>query len=377
MARKPTLRERNGYWVSYVNGKATYYGKISETPRTIALKRFKGRSEDDKESTTTTLTVDDLAQRFLSWLKTNRSEKTHEERERHVRRFVDANGGVSADSIDGSSLESFTASLRSYAPDYVHKHVVSIGAMFRWASRKGLTTNGTPFVSVEPIRRPLKPLMEAELMTPAEASALLAFADADLSTMGTGRGSRRREPNEYRQGDANPWRGFGDLLRTFYATGARTSELLNARVSDFQRTTRTIVLGSHKRVHTLKTPVPRTITLNDTAYDIVARRCEDANSRDVFIFVQPRNGRPWDRYSVAERFRAIRERACVRDTLTVYSFRHLWISEAMMAGVDVMLIAKMAGTSVRMIETVYGHWRTQSFADAQSRLDASRNVHRS
>ncbi len=165
-------------------------------------------------------------------------------------------------------------------------------------------------------------------------------------------------------------------MRTFHATGARTSELLNARVSDFQRSTRTIVLGSHKRAHTLKAPVPRTITLNDMAYDIVARRCE-GRPRDAYIFVQPRNGRPWDRYSVAERFRAIRERSGVRDTLTVYSFRHLWISEAMMIGVDVMLIAKMAGTSVRMIETVYGHWRTQSFADAQSRLDASRSVNRS
>jgi hypothetical protein len=177
MARKPTLRERNGYWVSYANGKSTYYGKVSETPRTIALKRFKGRSEGDDETTapTTTFTVADLAQRFLAWLKTNRSDKTHEERSRHVGRFLIANVGVSADSIDGSSLEAFTASLRQagHAPDYVHKHAVSIGAMFRWGARKGLTSNGAPFVSVEPIRRPLKPLTESELMTPAEASALL------------------------------------------------------------------------------------------------------------------------------------------------------------------------------------------------------------
>jgi integrase len=286
---------------------------------------------------------------------------------------VDAYGGVSADSINGSHLEGFTASLRQagHAPDYVHKHVISIGAMFRWGARKALVANGTPFASVDPIRRPLHPLTEADLMTPHEASALLAFADADLSTVGTGRGSRRREPHEYRQGDANPWRGFGDLLRTFYATGARTSELLNAKIADFQPTTRSIVLGSHKRVHTMRDPIPRTITLNDDAYAIVARRCE-GRPRDAYIFTQPRNGRPWDRFSVYERFRAIRERAGVRDTLTIYSFRHLWISEALMAGVDVMLIAKMAGTSVRMIETVYGHWRTQSFTEAMARLDAAR-----
>ena len=33
-----------------------------------------------------------------------------------------------------------------------------------------------------------------------------------------------------------------------------------------------------------------------------------------------------------------------------YGFRHLWISEMLMAGVDVLLVARMAGTSVAMIE---------------------------
>jgi hypothetical protein len=35
-------------------------------------------------------------------------------------------------------------------------------------------------------------------------------------------------------------------------------------------------------------------------------------------------------------------------------------------------VARMAGTSVKMIETVYGHFRVQSFNDAQARLDRER-----
>jgi integrase len=85
-----------------------------------------------------------------------------------------------------------------------------------------------------------------------------------------------------------------------------------------------------------------------------------------------RTGTASDRRKIAQRFATVRRSAGVRETITIYSFRHLWISEALMAGVDVMLIARMAGTSVRMIETVYGHWRTQSFTDAQARLDAAR-----
>ena len=55
----------------------------------------------------------------------------------------------------------------------------------------------------------------------------------------------------------------------------------------------------------------------------------------------------------------------------IYSL-HLWISEMLMAGVDVLLVARMAGTSVAMIERVYGHFRNQSYQDAQAKLDGQR-----
>jgi hypothetical protein len=47
----------------------------------------------------------------------------------------------------------------------------------------------------------------------------------------------------------------------------------------------------------------------------------------------------------------------VRPTITINSFRHLWIGEMLMAGVDVLLVTRTAGTSVAMIERVYGHFR--------------------
>ncbi len=48
-----------------------------------------------------------------------------------------------------------------------------------------------------------------------------------------------------------------------------------------------------------------------------------------------------------------------------------------MAGVDVLLVARMAGTSVAMIERVYGRFRGVSLADALARLDAARGGSRS
>ena len=44
----------------------------------------------------------------------------------------------------------------------------------------------------------------------------------------------------------------------------------------------------------------------------------------------------------------------------------------LMAGVDVLLVARMAGTSVAMIERVYGHFPNQSYQEAQARFDRER-----
>jgi hypothetical protein len=44
----------------------------------------------------------------------------------------------------------------------------------------------------------------------------------------------------------------------------------------------------------------------------------------------------------------------------------------LVAGVDVLPVARMAGTSVAMIERVYGHFRNQSYQEAQARLDRER-----
>ena len=79
-----------------------------------------------------------------------------------------------------------------------------------------------------------------------------------------------------------------------------------------------------------------------------------------------------------ERFNRVKEVAAkeglgrVRDEVTVYSFRDLWISESLMAGNDIATVARMAGTSVAMVERVYGHFRNQHLQDAQARVDALR-----
>jgi integrase len=121
----------------------------------------------------------------------------------------------------------------------------------------------------------------------------------------------------------------------------------------------------------------RHINLNDAALDILGRLCKGRDP-DEFIFQRPW-GKPWTKKTLNIRLHSVRRIAValgtkVREDVTVYDFRHLWISEALMASVDVMTVAKMAGTSVRMIETVYGHFRTDHYAEAQRMLEEKRQA---
>jgi hypothetical protein len=53
----------------------------------------------------------------------------------------------------------------------------------------------------------------------------------------------------------------------------------------------------------------------------------------------------------------------------MYTLRHVAISELIMGGMDSFIVARLAGTSVAMIEKHYGHLRHK---DTRLKLDAVR-----
>jgi integrase len=293
----------------------------------------------------TSPTVAGLAALFLAWVDSHRESRTHKERARHLSRFGAAHGGDDAGDVRPTHLDSFRDSLRvaGFAPEYVRKHEVSVRACFAWGVKHGHLPPGfAPFVTVEATCVPKNPLLESDLPTDAEVKAILAHAKG----------------------------GMKDILVVYHATGARTHELIEARCGDYQPGARQLVLGKHKRSKTLRNPIPRTITLNATANAILARRCE-GRATEAPLFAN-RVGCASSGWEIARRFVTVRKHADIRPEITIYSFRHLWISEALMAGLDALLVARMAGTSVKMIETTYGHFKASTFQDAQARLDAAR-----
>ena len=140
------------------------------------------------------------------------------------------------------------------------------------------------------------------------------------------------------------------MLRCYHGTGARTYELCDLQVGDFQPRSRQVVLAKHKTFYSMAKPRARQISLTDGAYAVLERLCH-GRGREEPVFWRHNVGKPWTPHEVAERFLKVRRLAGVRDSLTVYSLRHLFISQLLQAGVDVFRIAKMSGNSVDVIES--------------------------
>lgn len=388
MARLPKLRKKNGYWMTKAGGTETYFGKVAIVSHTDARRLFLDHLKavaERKEPGRTPVTVEVVCDLHLDWLKNNRSQDLYKQRQYLLSKWCDhpARPGredvllgelpavqVNADHLLGWKQALYEAGLKDVT---VGHGLGAVKSCWYWAARHGhLPDSHKPFQTVEKIKLPANAVREEDLLTPKERDLLFKRADADLGKIKDAKSGkyRKRRRREYRHGADNPYRGFADLLRCYYHTGARTSELADALVEDFQVRTRKLVLKKHKRSHTMRVAETRVITLNDAVFAILQRHSE-GKSPEATIFAQ-NNGSPWNKDLIDERFRKIRELAGVRTHITIYDFRHLWVSEALMAGVDVFTVAKMAGTSVQMIEKTYGHLRGGHLEEAQRALDRAR-----
>jgi len=104
---------------------------------------------------------------------------------------------------------------------------------------------------------------------------------------------------------------------------------MNASVGDFQPSSRTVVLGKHKQSRTLREPIPRTIMLSPIALSIIKSRCEGRDGSEALFIRDTGERLRWTSEAITQRFQRIRAKAGVRPHITIYSFRHLWISEAL------------------------------------------------
>lgn len=137
---------------------------------------------------------------------------------------------------------------------------------------------------------------------------------------------------------------FGDLVGSGLLTGARYGEIIKARVEDLDVRHGSIRLDG-------KTGA-RDCYLGDEALAHFRRLAK--NKLPGALLHIKEDGTRWKKsHQMRPMNDAVRKAKLPRDTV-FYSLRHTHISRALLAGVNVQVVAENTGTSVRMIEKHYG-----------------------
>ena len=135
------------------------------------------------------------------------------------------------------------------------------------------------------------------------------------------------------------------LVHAGLLTGARFGELAALRVRDLDEAHGSIEIRDGKTGR-------RTVYLSDEAVRFFVACAKDKTPAALLL---PRaDGMPWGTNHYQKGFDAAVAAAGLDPDATFYALRHTHISLALLAGVNIQVLAENCGTSVRMIEKHYG-----------------------
>lgn len=164
------------------------------------------------------------------------------------------------------------------------------------------------------------------------------------------RGSRK---DRYRKEDLAPepdaWSLlFLDYVRVLRETGCRPQEIRKVEARHLNHADKE---WNFPRKESKGKKEPRTVHLGDVAYEICKRLAEKYPTGPLF---RTRNARPWTAHEVSRRFACISKKVGFR--VFAYAVRHTFASEAIIAGVDLITVARMMGhKDLSMLNKIYEH----------------------
>lgn len=147
-----------------------------------------------------------------------------------------------------------------------------------------------------------------------------------------------------------------DLMQGAALTGARAGELAKARCQQFDARTKSMKFITGKQ-RTVDKDGSRTVPLSPPAVKLFTRLSK-GKGPDDYLFTRD-DGQPWAHSDWDELVRdAAKAAGLPADPYTgtcLYTLRHAFITEQLTRGMSTLVVARLVGTSVQMIEEHYGH----------------------
>lgn len=140
----------------------------------------------------------------------------------------------------------------------------------------------------------------------------------------------------------------------------RPGALASLKISDFDKRTGTLTVGTDKSGR------PRQLSLPANICAFLAKQGKGKlPGAPLFMMA---DGRPWNREKWQDPIRNARVTAKLPTGTTAYVLRHCVLTDLVVAGVPLLTVAQLADTSVAMIERHYGHLTTAAARDALAQL---------
>ncbi|WP_051237495.1 tyrosine-type recombinase/integrase [Ottowia thiooxydans] len=154
---------------------------------------------------------------------------------------------------------------------------------------------------------------------------------------------------------------IGTFIRAMSALPLRPGALAARTVADFEPRLKNLRIGNDKNGK------PRTIPLPKETADFIAGQCK--NKLPAAPIFARADGAAWNKDSWKGPMRDAVTAAELPSGATAYSLRHSTITDLISAhGLDLLTVAKLADTSLPMIEKHYGHLRQAHAANALAAL---------
>jgi integrase len=140
----------------------------------------------------------------------------------------------------------------------------------------------------------------------------------------------------------------------------RPGALATLRAGDFDPRTHTLTIDRDKanEGRRILLPAATSAMLKDQA---------KAKLPAAHLFMRA-DGKPWDKDAWKGPIKAAAHSAGLPASVTAYTLRHSTITDLVVGGLDLLTVAQISGTSVRMIEKHYGHLQRARAAAALEAL---------
>lgn len=274
------------------------------------------------------LTVEQACRRYVEDRRSEKGENTAKDAEGRFRRLVygRAFGKIELAALRTAHITDWRNGLADTdeddddpdaerkAKDSANRNLATLKAALNLAYRMGFVSSTAQWDRVESFQKVGR--RRERFLTVAERKKLLAAAAPALTR----------------------------LLRAVLLTAARPGELASATVGDLDPAGLLTLQGKTGR---------RIIPLSPDALAHL-KTCAGSRALDAPLLTRE-DGKAWTRFDWRDEMSEARKTAGLPDDVVLYNLRHVAISEMIVGGIDPLTVARIAGTSVAMIQRHYGH----------------------